>query len=136
MRESRNRRDSATASTPSTPVAAGVAAAAATPSGTPVTPISPCGSVSSTPAKRRDIRPAQVRYRAEPCWVQNVLFSGTVVLKERLLIPMSRLILDYIKQEATPNPEAAMSPRFKRKTTQDPAHGSFFLRVGAIGMLH
>ena len=27
-----------------------------------------------------------------------------------------------------------MSPRFKRKTTQDPAHGSFFLRVGAIGM--
>ncbi|XP_049280795.1 proton channel OtopLc-like isoform X5 [Anopheles funestus] len=35
-------------------------------------------------------------------------------------------------QEATPNPEAAMSPRFKRKTTQDPAHGSFFLRVGAI----
>ncbi|EAA06887.5 AGAP000703-PA [Anopheles gambiae str. PEST] len=36
------------------------------------------------------------------------------------------------KDAAQPNPEAAMSPRFKRKTTQDPAHGSFFLRVGAI----
>uniref|UniRef100_A0AAG5DNY0 Otopetrin n=1 Tax=Anopheles atroparvus TaxID=41427 RepID=A0AAG5DNY0_ANOAO len=35
-------------------------------------------------------------------------------------------------QETTPDPEAALSPRFKRKTTQDPAHGSFFLRVGAI----
>uniref|UniRef100_A0A182MZX6 Otopetrin n=1 Tax=Anopheles dirus TaxID=7168 RepID=A0A182MZX6_9DIPT len=35
-------------------------------------------------------------------------------------------------QESQPNAEAAMSPRFKRKTTQDPAHGSFFLRVGAI----
>lgn len=35
-------------------------------------------------------------------------------------------------QESTPDPEAALSPRFKRKTTQDPAHGSFFLRVGAI----
>ncbi|XP_041783059.1 proton channel OtopLc isoform X2 [Anopheles merus] len=36
------------------------------------------------------------------------------------------------QEAAQPNPEAAMSPRFKRKTTQDPAHGSFFLRVGAI----
>ncbi|XP_049537559.1 proton channel OtopLc isoform X2 [Anopheles darlingi] len=34
--------------------------------------------------------------------------------------------------EPTADPEAALSPRFKRKTTQDPAHGSFFLRVGAI----
>uniref|UniRef100_A0A182KGP6 Otopetrin n=1 Tax=Anopheles christyi TaxID=43041 RepID=A0A182KGP6_9DIPT len=42
-------------------------------------------------------------------------------------------ILVPFEQEATQtNPEAAMSPRFKRKTTQDPAHGSFFLRVGAI----
>ncbi|KFB37137.1 AGAP000703-PA-like protein [Anopheles sinensis] len=37
-----------------------------------------------------------------------------------------------LRQESTPDPEAALSPRFKRKTTQDPAHGSFFLRVGAI----
>ncbi|XP_058063578.1 proton channel OtopLc [Anopheles bellator] len=34
--------------------------------------------------------------------------------------------------EPIADPEAALSPRFKRKTTQDPAHGSFFLRVGAI----
>uniref|UniRef100_A0A182FIF8 Otopetrin n=1 Tax=Anopheles albimanus TaxID=7167 RepID=A0A182FIF8_ANOAL len=34
--------------------------------------------------------------------------------------------------EPAADPEAALSPRFKRKTTQDPAHGSFFLRVGAI----
>ncbi|XP_053664931.1 proton channel OtopLc-like [Anopheles marshallii] len=100
LRESQRRRESATAS----PVVAAVTPAVTTPSVTPGTPASPCGSMSSTPAKRRDIRPEQVRCRAEPCWVQ----------------------------EPSPNPEAAMSPRFKRKTTQDPAHGSFFLRVGAI----
>ncbi|ETN64369.1 otopetrin [Anopheles darlingi] len=37
-----------------------------------------------------------------------------------------------VQPEPTADPEAALSPRFKRKTTQDPAHGSFFLRVGAI----
>uniref|UniRef100_A0A4Y0BKX1 Otopetrin n=1 Tax=Anopheles funestus TaxID=62324 RepID=A0A4Y0BKX1_ANOFN len=103
LRESQRRRESATAATEAPVLSA--APASTTPSGTPGTPASPCASISSTPAKRRDIRPEQVRLHAEPCWVQ---------------------------QEATPNPEAAMSPRFKRKTTQDPAHGSFFLRVGAI----
>ncbi|EDS26709.1 otopetrin [Culex quinquefasciatus] len=34
--------------------------------------------------------------------------------------------------EPTPDPEVALSPRCKRKTTTDPVHGSFFLRVGAI----
>lgn len=42
-------------------------------------------------------------------------------------------------QETQPEAEAASSPRQRmRKTTQD-AHGSFFLRVGAIGkylMMH
>ncbi|XP_035773032.1 uncharacterized protein LOC118456402 isoform X3 [Anopheles albimanus] len=37
-----------------------------------------------------------------------------------------------VQPEPAADPEAALSPRFKRKTTQDPAHGSFFLRVGAI----
>lgn len=39
----------------------------------------------------------------------------------------------YHFQESQPEAEAAVSPRqCRRKTTQD-AHGSFFLRVGAIG---
>jgi hypothetical protein len=38
-------------------------------------------------------------------------------------------------KEPQPDVEASVSPRqIRRKTTQD-AHGSFFLRVGAIGKL-
>jgi hypothetical protein len=39
----------------------------------------------------------------------------------------------FVSKESQPEAEAALSPKQrKRKTTQD-AHGSFFLRVGAIG---
>ncbi|XP_053678813.1 uncharacterized protein LOC128729181 [Anopheles nili] len=82
--------------------AANAETATATGTGTPTTPGI---SLPTTPARRSIRGPDPSRDGVEPCWAQ----------------------------ESTPgNPEAAMSPRFKRKTTQDPAHGSFFLRVGAI----
>uniref|UniRef100_A0A182LWW4 Uncharacterized protein n=1 Tax=Anopheles culicifacies TaxID=139723 RepID=A0A182LWW4_9DIPT len=75
LRESQRRRESATA------VAVPVAVpASTTPSVTPGTPASPCTSISSTPAKRRDIRPEQVRCHAEPCWVQERLTFPVGVL--------------------------------------------------------
>ncbi|CAO1377709.1 unnamed protein product [Diamesa serratosioi] len=37
-------------------------------------------------------------------------------------------------QETQPEAEAALSPRQRRRKTTQDAHGSFFLRVGAIGM--
>lgn len=50
-------------------------------------------------------------------------------------VECSFIFLSFDVQETQPEAEAgaALSPRQrKRKTTQD-AHGSFFLRVGAIG---
>uniref|UniRef100_A0A182PV16 Otopetrin n=1 Tax=Anopheles epiroticus TaxID=199890 RepID=A0A182PV16_9DIPT len=71
--------------------------------------------------RRRESATAAAAPTADPCTPTSTpCVSHTSTPAKRL-------------QEATqPNPEAAMSPRFKRKTTQDPAHGSFFLRVGAI----
>lgn len=60
----------------------------------------------------------------------TIFFSYT----EPQLVHTNEAIKTFcILQESQPEAEAALSPRqCRRKTTQD-AHGSFFLRVGAIG---
>ncbi|XP_041783031.1 uncharacterized protein LOC121599358 isoform X1 [Anopheles merus] len=104
----------------------------------------PKGKGSSTKAssyqysKKQEVYPKKKRDQLRAS--QHRRESGEVAVPEPATeriatspaMPTTTPPATQLQEAAQPNPEAAMSPRFKRKTTQDPAHGSFFLRVGAI----